>query len=59
MRHFFKIFIFSSFFFFFSCDELDNGLTNGEIVAGLKEALNVGLDNSVANASSVDGYLKN
>ncbi|UII32650.1 DUF4197 domain-containing protein [Fulvivirga ulvae] len=59
MRHFLKIFIFSSFFFFISCDELDNGLTNGEIVAGLKEALNVGLDNSVTTASSVDGYLKN
>ncbi|GAA0890936.1 DUF4197 domain-containing protein [Fulvivirga kasyanovii] len=59
MRHFFKIFIFSSFFFFFSCEDLDNGLTNGEIVAGLKEALDVGLNNSVTTASSVDGYLKN
>ncbi|MBL6445512.1 DUF4197 domain-containing protein [Fulvivirga sp. 29W222] len=59
MKHLFKIFIFSSFFFFFSCEDLENGLTNGEIVAGLKEALNVGLDNSVTNASSVDGYLKN
>jgi len=34
-------------------------LTESEIVQGLKEALNVGLNNSVTSASSLDGYLKN
>lgn len=35
------------------------GLSNQEIVEGLKKALNVGLDKSVASASAVNGYLKN
>lgn len=35
------------------------GLSNQEIVAGLKKALDVGLDKSVTSASSVNGYLKN
>ncbi|MEO9966996.1 MAG: DUF4197 domain-containing protein [Reichenbachiella sp.] len=35
------------------------GLSNDEIVAGLKEALDVGLDKSVTSASAVNGYLKN
>ncbi|MEP2024312.1 MAG: DUF4197 domain-containing protein [Reichenbachiella sp.] len=35
------------------------GLSNQEIVAGLKEALDVGLDKSVTSASAVNGYLKN
>ncbi|SMD31883.1 Protein of unknown function [Reichenbachiella faecimaris] len=35
------------------------GLSNEEIVAGLKEALNIGLDKSVTSASTVNGYLKN
>ena len=33
-------------------------LTNTEIVAGLKEALTVGTDSTVAHLSSIDGYLK-
>lgn len=46
--------------FTFSCDELDSftGLTDSEIVEGLKAALNVGTDNSVVSASATDGYLK-
>lgn len=34
-------------------------LTNEEVVGGLKEALNVGTNNSTASASKVDGYFKN
>ncbi|MEM6644275.1 MAG: DUF4197 domain-containing protein [Bacteroidota bacterium] len=34
-------------------------LTESEIISGLKEALNVGLDNSVDKASLAGGYLKN
>src|SRR4051812_38623752 len=35
------------------------GLSNEDIVSGLKEALSVGTNNSTASASKVDGYLKN
>lgn len=34
-------------------------LSNDEIIKGLKEALNVGTNNSVASASKVDGFFKN
>ncbi len=34
-------------------------LTNSEIIQGLKEALNVGTNNSVASSSKVDGFFKN
>jgi hypothetical protein len=34
-------------------------LSNDEVISGLKEALNVGTNNSTASASKVDGYLKN
>lgn len=34
-------------------------LTEAEIVEGLKEALDIGLDNAVSEASSTDGYLQN
>jgi len=34
-------------------------LTNDEVVRGLKEALNVGTNNSTASASKVDGFYKN
>jgi len=33
--------------------------TNEEIIAGLKEALNTGTNNSTGTVSKVDGYLKN
>lgn len=36
-----------------------NNLTNDEIVAGLKEALTVGTNNSTANASKINGYFGN
>lgn len=54
-----------------ACDELKQiagnipttattaGLTNDEVIAGLKEALNVGIKNSVSVASVTDGFLKN
>lgn len=57
-----------SLFFMNSCAELSQiaqtavgqnlPLTNIEIVAGLKEALTVGTDSTVAHLSAVDGYLK-
>lgn len=57
-----------SLFFLNSCAELTQiaqtavsqnlPLTNAEIVAGLKEALTVGTDSTVAHLSAVDGYLK-
>jgi hypothetical protein len=37
----------------------DTGLGEGEIVQGLKEALNVGISNGSAEASKVDGFFKN
>ena len=33
--------------------------TNAEIIQGLKEALKVGTNNSVASTSQVDGFFKN
>lgn len=58
---------------FTSCDVLDEAadilltdtgttapaLTNGEVVSGLKEALTVGITNSVNLTSVTDGFLKN
>jgi hypothetical protein len=35
------------------------GLSNGEVISGLKEALTVGITNSVNVASITDGFLKN
>lgn len=37
----------------------NNGLTNDEVIRGLKEALNVGIKNSVDLTSVTDGFLKN
>lgn len=37
----------------------NKGLTNDEIIRGLKEALNVGSNNASASASKVDGFFKN
>ena len=36
-----------------------SGLTNDEVISGLKEALNVGIKNSVNLTSVTDGFLKN
>jgi Protein of unknown function (DUF4197) len=38
---------------------LGNGLSNDDIVKGLKEALNVGSNKASANASKTDGFYKN
>ncbi|MBC8172543.1 MAG: DUF4197 domain-containing protein [Chitinophagales bacterium] len=51
-------------FFISSCEDLDLGdltgeLTDQEVVAGLKEALNVGSDTAVAQGSAFDGYFGN
>src|SRR6185437_79064 len=35
------------------------GLSNDDIIAGLKEALSRGTNNSTASAQKLDGYLKN
>ena len=35
------------------------GLSNTEVISGLKEALNIGIENSVAITSVNDGFLKN
>ena len=34
-------------------------LTNDEVIAGLKEALTIGIKNGAASASAVDGFFKN
>jgi len=39
--------------------ETTPALTNGEVIQGLKEALNVGIKNSVSLTSVTDGFLKN
>ncbi|MEA3443353.1 MAG: DUF4197 domain-containing protein [Bacteroidota bacterium] len=49
-------------FTFISCEELEdilvNGLTETEIIDGLKSALTVGTDTSVTTVSKLDGYYK-
>jgi hypothetical protein len=37
----------------------NNNLSNDDIIKGLKEALNVGTNNSTAKASALDGFYKN
>ncbi len=48
---------------FTSCELFEDGstpgLTESEIIQGLKEALSIGLNSSVVTASTADGYLKN
>ena len=39
--------------------EQEPSLTNGEVISGLREALNIGIENSVQKTSIVDGFLKN
>ena len=48
---------------FTSCEEVSEilestGLTNEEVISGLKTALNIGTDTSVATLSKTDGYFK-
>ena len=40
-------------------NSLGNGLSNADITAGLKEALNVGTKNASSQVSKVDGFYKN
>jgi len=40
-------------------ESINSGLSNDEVISGLKEALVKGTDNSVSLASSLDGYFKN
>jgi hypothetical protein len=64
MRKFFSIIILSTVLFTFSsCKEVNEildsvGLSNEEVISGLKSALNVGSDTSVTTLSKLDGYLK-
>lgn len=56
--------MFSAATFMSSCDEFDwknltGELTDEEVVAGLKEALNVGTDTAVSQGSAFDGYFGN
>lgn len=39
--------------------ETENPLTNGEVISGLKQALSVGIENSVTLTSITDGFLGN
>ncbi|MGZ5245251.1 MAG: DUF4197 domain-containing protein [Bacteroidia bacterium] len=62
MKNYFFAFILGL-FLFTSCEGLElpeptAGLTEAEMVAGLKEALKVGTDTSVKLTSRVDGYFK-
>lgn len=64
--------VFALSFTFSSCDVLESALstdssgtstspslTNQEVIAGLKEALNIGIGNAVSLTSVTDGFLKN
>ncbi|MEQ8517504.1 MAG: DUF4197 domain-containing protein [Cytophagales bacterium] len=56
-----SILLISIFFLFSSCDEngniaLPTGLSNEEVIMGLKEALRVGTDTSVSRLTLTDGY---
>lgn len=41
-----------------SCDEVGSGLSEAEIIEGLKEALKVGTDTATGRLSASDGYFK-
>ncbi len=58
MRQFNKLFIATVLVACISCEELQTGLSNDEIVSGLKEALDLGLKESVNTVSVEDGFLK-
>lgn len=57
MKKILAIFVITAMLFGLSCeDENGDGVTNAEIIAGLKEALKVGTDSAVNIVSAVDGY---
>ena len=47
------------FLLFSACETLEDGLTDEEVIAGLKEALQVASDTSVAHGNRTDGYYQN
>jgi hypothetical protein len=56
------VYLLSSFLLFvpFSCEELEKaGLSETEIISGLKEALNIGAGQAGSNLSQVNGYFGN
>ncbi len=57
MKKILAIFVITTMLFGLSCeDENGDGVTNSEIIAGLKQALTVGTDSAVNIVSAVDGY---
>src|SRR5690606_20605707 len=63
MNKLFLLFSSVSILFFSSCEEVQDvlanpGLTNDEVVKGLKEALEVSTDTSVSILNALDGYYK-
>jgi hypothetical protein len=65
MKSIFKTYLFflTCLFALTSCEQVenilkDNGLTNEEVIEGLKTALNIGTDTSVTMLSKVDGYYR-
>ena len=63
MKKIFLILLAVSMPFMYSCDEADDiieniGLTDSEIIAGLKQALTVGTDTAVSIVSQFEGYYK-
>lgn len=59
--HFLFLLPFAATTVFVSCEDLnlDDLLSNDDVVAGLKEALNVGTDTAVAQGSVLNGYFNN
>ena len=56
MRRFKSLFLLPLMLFVLSCEGFETGLTDEEVVAGLKEALRIGADSSVTTAHQQDGY---
>lgn len=59
MKKFLLLFLLPFFLMFSACETLETSLTDEEIVAGLKEALQVASDTSVAKGSQPNGYYQN
>lgn len=59
MKKFLFVFALPFFLLFSACETLEEGLTDEEIIAGLREALQVASDTSVSYAKATDGYYQN
>ena len=59
MKKYRSLFLVPALLFTFACESLTDGLTDEEVVAGLKQALEVGTDTSVVTAHAADGYFSN